>query len=93
MPRRGHLREHRNDHQVSTAKHFIGHDRVVVVFNEQELLKELDQVETFHETKRLNAQASPDLIATIRTFIATGRTRFGDCNGLSEGITGGSIKP
>jgi UDP-N-acetylglucosamine transferase subunit ALG13 len=75
MPRRGDLGEHRNEHQVATAKRFAEQGRIVVAFNEQELLETMDQLKVFHETERLSAQASPHLIATIRAGIETGFTR------------------
>ncbi|WP_213739112.1 glycosyltransferase [Bradyrhizobium sp. dw_411] len=76
MPRRASLGEHRNDHQLATAKRFAEQGRIMVAFTEQELLGKLDQVQAVAETERLSAQASPSLISTIRTFIGTGRIRF-----------------
>ena len=76
MPRRGDLGEHRNDHQVSTARHFAEQGRIVVAFNEDELLATLDQLETRREVERLGAQASLNLIATICTCIETGVHRL-----------------
>jgi UDP-N-acetylglucosamine transferase subunit ALG13 len=78
MPRRASLGEHRNDHQVATAKRFAEQGRIRVALNERELIDKLDQLEAFDEAERLGAQASPHLIATIRTFIETGHARFGD---------------
>lgn len=69
MPRRASLGEHRNDHQIATAKRFAEQERVLVAFTEQELVDKLDQVQDFDETERLSEQASPRLISTIRTFI------------------------
>jgi UDP-N-acetylglucosamine transferase subunit ALG13 len=76
MPRRASFGEHRNDHQVATAKRFAEQGRIIVALNEEELVDKLDQLEAFDEAERLGAQASPQLIATIRTFIQTGHTRF-----------------
>lgn len=76
MPRQASLGEHRNDHQLATAKRFAEQGRIMVAFNEQELVDRLDQLKVFEETERLSAQASPNLISTIRTFVETGRIRF-----------------
>ena len=73
MPRRASLGEHRNDHQLATAKRFAEQGRIMVAFTEQELVDKLDQLQDSGETERLGAQASPSLISTIRTFIETGR--------------------
>ncbi|MGY3604070.1 MULTISPECIES: glycosyltransferase [unclassified Bradyrhizobium] len=73
MPRRASLGEHRNDHQLATAKRFAEQGRIIVAFTEQELVDRLDQLQVFHQTERLSAQASPRLISTIRTFIEAGR--------------------
>ena len=71
-PRRASLGEHRNDHQVATAKRFAEQGRIEVAFNEQELATKLDQLEGSGDKERLDAQASPHLIGAIRTFIETG---------------------
>jgi UDP-N-acetylglucosamine transferase subunit ALG13 len=83
MPRRADLGEHRNDHQIAAAKRFAEQGRIVVAVDERQLVEELDQRQVFHETTRLESQASPHLILAIRTFIEAGRTRFGN-KGVSE---------
>ncbi len=77
MPRRASLGEHRNDHQVATAKRFAEQGRIEVAFNEQELVSKLDQLEVSGDSQRLDAQASPHLIEAIRTFIEAGHVHFG----------------
>ncbi|WP_322513886.1 glycosyltransferase [Rhodopseudomonas palustris] len=72
MPRLARLSEHRNDHQLATAKRFAEQGSIMVAFTEQELVDKLDQFQVLSETERLSAQASPSLISTIRTFIETG---------------------
>jgi UDP-N-acetylglucosamine transferase subunit ALG13 len=69
MPRRASLGEHRNDHQLATAKRFAEQGRIVVSFSERELVDKLDQLQVSDEIVRLGAQASPSLISTIRSFI------------------------
>ena len=76
MPRRASLGEHRNDHQLATARRFAEQGRIVVAFTEQELVDKLDQHQIPDEAERLSAQASSSLISTIRTFIETGSLRF-----------------
>ena len=71
MPRRASLGEHRNDHQVATAKRFAEQGRIMVAFNEKELVDKLDQLKSFGDAAPLGAKVSPHLIATIRTFIET----------------------
>jgi UDP-N-acetylglucosamine transferase subunit ALG13 len=73
VPRRASLGEHRNDHQLATAKRFAEQGSIMVAFTEQELVEKLDRLQAVDETVRLGAQASPRLISTIRTFIETGR--------------------
>lgn len=69
MPRKGALRETRNDHQVATAKRFGAQGRVVVAQDERDFLGKLDYALTLPETERIDLEASPRLIATIRAFL------------------------
>ena len=73
MPRLASLGEHRNDHQVATAKRFAEQGRIMVAFNEKELVDKLDQLRSFGDAAPLDAKASPHLVATIRAFIKMGR--------------------
>ena len=75
MPRRASLGEHRNDHQVATAKRFAAQGRIEVAFDERELADKLDQLDVLNRGERLGGEASPQLIRTIRTFIETGHAR------------------
>ncbi len=70
MPRRAHFRETRNDHQVAAAKQFGAQGRIVVALDEQELPEKLEHAMTLGETARISTQASPELIGTIRSFLA-----------------------
>lgn len=74
MPRRASFGEHRNDHQLATAKRFAEQGAIMVVFSEQELIDRLNRLQGLNETERLTAQASPHLISAIRTFIGGGGT-------------------
>lgn len=73
FPRRGELRETRNDHQVSTARQFANRPGVYVAFDEQELVERLNQIDTFKAPPRVGATASAELIERVRTFIHEGR--------------------
>jgi UDP-N-acetylglucosamine transferase subunit ALG13 len=69
MPRRAAFRETRNDHQVATAERFGAQGRILVANDEQDLPEKLDHALTLGDTDRIQAQASPLLIATIRAFL------------------------
>ena len=69
MPRRAHLGETRNDHQVSTVNHLKLRPGIIVATDEQELFLKLDQAETTSTTSPISAEASPLLISTVRDFI------------------------
>ncbi len=69
MPRRGDLRETRNDHQVGTARALAADGRVTVAWDEHELaawLERLDQVEV---PARIASHASIGLLSAVRDFI------------------------
>lgn len=74
MPRLARFGEHRNDHQLATAKRFGEQGAIMVAFTEQELVDKLDRLQSLSETERLTAPASPHLISTIRAFIGGGGT-------------------
>jgi UDP-N-acetylglucosamine transferase subunit ALG13 len=86
MPRRAILGEHRNDHQLATAKRFAEQGRIIVALDETELVDKLDQVEFFDAAERLGAQASSHLVDTIRAFIKTGDTRFENRASMGGGM-------
>ncbi|MCK1535430.1 MULTISPECIES: glycosyltransferase [unclassified Bradyrhizobium] len=75
MPRRANLGEHRNDHQVATAKQFVAQGRIEVALDERELADKLDLLDVRAQGECLGAEASPQLILTIRNFIETGHVR------------------
>jgi UDP-N-acetylglucosamine transferase subunit ALG13 len=79
MPRRASLGEHRNDHQVATAKRFAEQGRILVAFSETELLTKLNETEGLDGSERLGLQASPLLVSAIRQFIQTGDKSFENC--------------
>ncbi len=70
MPRRGELRETRNDHQVATARRFAELGRVRVAMDEDELMHQLDQLDRLDPTEPIADHADPKLIDTLRAFFA-----------------------
>ena len=69
MPRLQKWREHRNDHQVATAKHFESYESIVAAYSEAELMERLHELEKLEVPQRIGAHASADLIGTLRRFI------------------------
>jgi hypothetical protein len=74
-PRRASSGEHRNDHQIATAKRLAAQGRIDVVFDERELAGKLDQLDVLNRSEHIGAEASQELMLTIRTFIETGHVR------------------
>jgi UDP-N-acetylglucosamine transferase subunit ALG13 len=69
MPRRADLGEHRNDHQLATARRFHQQGRIAVAFDEHELVDSLNNLHRIHRPRRLGSGASPTLLERIRSFI------------------------
>lgn len=75
MPRRGDLRETRNDHQVATAERFKELGRVSVAMDESELPERLDEIHRLVATDPISPHASPELLGALKSFIhAEGKT-------------------
>ena len=69
LPRRASLGEHRNDHQLTTAKHFQEQGRIQVAFTEAELELQLERIKTLQPSARISNSASPALIGALRDFV------------------------
>jgi UDP-N-acetylglucosamine transferase subunit ALG13 len=69
LPRRASLGEHRNDHQLTTAKHFQEQGRIQVAFSETELELQLERISTLQPSARISNSASPALIGALRDFV------------------------
>jgi UDP-N-acetylglucosamine transferase subunit ALG13 len=69
MPRLAKFGEHRNDHQLATAKGFEKLGLVNVAYNESELLEKLNLLHTFKPARKIGKFADDQLINTIRSFI------------------------
>jgi UDP-N-acetylglucosamine transferase subunit ALG13 len=68
MPRRGDLKETRNDHQVATAERFKEMKRVYVALDVDELAQWLDRLSELKPTAPIPSCASPELLAALREF-------------------------
>lgn len=71
MPRLAANLEHRNDHQVDTAKSFEELGFVKAVYNDQEMHEALNSAQNLKVAKKIGPNASLELIKTIQNFIAT----------------------
>lgn len=70
MPRRAAFRETRNDHQVATAERLRDRPGIHVAMDETELGPILDRLSELREIPPISSEASPELIAHVRRFIA-----------------------
>lgn len=69
MPRRGHLGETRNDHQMATARELLAMSAVNVAFDEEELTACLDRLGEFVPNERISPFASQELVGALHGFI------------------------
>lgn len=90
MPRRGALRETRNDHQVASAKRLAEQGRVSVAFDETELRSRLDTLEAIAPSERVSPFASPKLLSALRRFVnAAGADRAAALTPATIGMSAG----
>ena len=73
MPRRASLQEHRNEHQLATARRLAALGKVTVAFDEPELLQTLERLGEIKANDRIGAYASDGLITAVREFIDAGQ--------------------
>jgi UDP-N-acetylglucosamine transferase subunit ALG13 len=69
MPKWASLGEHRNDHQIATARRFGNKRGIIVANDEKELIVKLDQEEGHSAPAIIPREASPDLVSAIKNFI------------------------
>lgn len=69
MPKRASLGEHRNEHQLATARWMMEMGKVNVAFDEEELRNRLDHLQDLQATQKISSFASDKLISGIRNFI------------------------
>jgi UDP-N-acetylglucosamine transferase subunit ALG13 len=69
LPRRAALGETRSDHQFATAEHFrrLG---IEVALDERELPAILDRADALRPGSSIPREASPELLAALRRFVA-----------------------
>ena len=70
MPRRSDLGEHRNDHQLATARKFVDYSAVSVAFDTDELERVLEDLDSLVGSEAVEPSADEDLLEAIRSFIA-----------------------
>ena len=75
MPRRADLGEHRNDHQLATARRFAAQGSIAVAFDEAELRARLDALAAggLAVRRRIGRHADGPLVDALQAFIAGGR--------------------
>lgn len=76
MPRRGALRETRNDHQVATAKALAAQGRVMVAMDEAELVAALHDLGPVEAAPTISAHASDELLEAVGAFVADPTPRW-----------------
>lgn len=69
MPRRGDLRETRNDHQVATATRLSEMGKVAVAMDEKELIERLGRLEELTAAGAIGPYAQESLIAAVRGVV------------------------
>jgi UDP-N-acetylglucosamine transferase subunit ALG13 len=69
MPKLASLGEHRNEHQLATARHMMSLGHVTVAFNEAELREKLDQIDAIIPREKIHPVANGPLIDGLRSFI------------------------
>lgn len=72
LPRRAALGEHRNDHQLATARRFGSRPGITACADEAEVGPALDRLMSAPQAssgRRIGSEASPELIAALRAFI------------------------
>jgi UDP-N-acetylglucosamine transferase subunit ALG13 len=69
MPRRAALGEHRNDHQLATARRLVELGRLVVAFDESELHARLDELDDLDSRPVIGRYAAEELVDGLREFI------------------------
>jgi len=70
MPRTASLGEHRNDHQLATAKILEQSGFLSTVMNEDELFRRLNCVDDIPAPPKISAVASDRLLNELRKFVA-----------------------
>ncbi len=75
MPKLASLGEHRNEHQLATARRMMSQGTVSVAFDEAELREKLDQLDTIVPREKIHPVATGPLIDGLRDFIFQAKPR------------------
>jgi len=70
MPRLAAMGEHRNDHQLATARHVGDRRGIYVASDEVDLIEKLDRVRALAPADSVSDAASAQLLKALRDFIA-----------------------
>jgi len=73
MPRRSELGEHRNGHQISTAKKFLEQGTIHVAMDEHELTDRLMNIDGIQSRGKVNSHASQQLLTALSDFVTRGK--------------------
>lgn len=73
MPKRASLGEHRNEHQLATARRMRDLGNVNVALDEEELRFRLDRLDELLAPKPIGGTAGGELVRGLRDFIFEGR--------------------
>jgi UDP-N-acetylglucosamine transferase subunit ALG13 len=69
LPREKKFNEHRNDHQIDTARSFLKMNAIEVAFDENELIEKLNNLHLIKPKLKINPHASHELLTTLSDFI------------------------
>lgn len=69
MPKRASLGEHRNEHQLATARRMMNLGNVNVAFDEAELRDRLDHLDDLMQPREIGSSASEELVKGLHDFI------------------------
>lgn len=69
MPRRAALGEHRNDHQLATARRFAELGKVSVAMDERDVASKLDELHALAVQPQISPSAPEAFLAALRAFI------------------------
>jgi len=83
MPRRAGLGEQRNDHQLATARRLSAMGKIVVAFDEPELMAMLGTVDELAARESTGPYAQPALLAAIHDYIHSEDPAYERASGAS----------
>jgi UDP-N-acetylglucosamine transferase subunit ALG13 len=84
LPRRASLHEHRNDHQLATARRMAAHANIRVADDEDALVRMLDDFRRPQCGTAIASHADERLLSQISTFIREPEPKARDSYGLGE---------